>query len=71
MSTTISETNGSEKQKLIQEKSVYISNTYDCQTGILTPFDINEHALYIICMFLVYLIKILFKFNFSLFEKKL
>ena len=38
------------KQELIQEKSLSISNKYHCQTGILTPFDINEHALYIISM---------------------
>ncbi|CAF1172488.1 unnamed protein product [Adineta steineri] len=36
------------KQETIQDKSVDISNTYHCQTGVLTPFDINEHGLYII-----------------------
>ena len=55
MATTIPVMNDTEKQKLIQEKSVNISNMYHCQTGLLTPFDINEHALYIICMFLFYL----------------
>jgi hypothetical protein len=40
----------SSKQELIQQRSVYISNIYHCQTGILTPFEINEHALYIIRM---------------------
>ncbi len=39
------------KQEAIQEKSVNISNIYHCQTGILSPFDLNEHGLYIICMF--------------------
>lgn len=43
--------NDSEKQKLIQAKSLNISSTYHCQTGVLTPFEINEHALYIIRMF--------------------
>jgi hypothetical protein len=41
----------SSKQEAIQEKSVNISNSYRCQTGVLTPFDLNEHGLYIICMF--------------------
>jgi hypothetical protein len=43
--------NDSSKQESIQEKSLLISNKYKCQTGILTPFDINEHALYIIRTF--------------------
>ncbi len=40
--------NDSLKNELIEEKSVSISNKYHCQTGILTPFEVNEHGLYII-----------------------
>jgi len=43
--------NNNEKQEQVQQKSVQISEKYHCQTGILTPFEINEHGLYLICMF--------------------
>jgi hypothetical protein len=64
MDKTNDVTNDSKKQDLIQEKSINISNKYDCQTGILTPFEINEHALYIIRMFyfFFFLLKIKKKF---------
>ncbi|UJR16874.1 hypothetical protein I4U23_003772 [Adineta vaga] len=32
----------------IQKMSIDLSKVYHCQTGILTPFDLFEHALYII-----------------------
>jgi hypothetical protein len=57
--------NDSLKQELIQEKSVSISTKYHCQTGILTPFEINEHGLYIIGM------EICFFFCFVELKKKL
>ena len=44
-------TSESSKPEEVQQKSVNIANTYHCQTGILTPFDLFEHALYIIRMY--------------------
>ena len=47
--------NEKEKQgDKIQNKSNEISLKYHCQSGILTPFEINEHALYLICKYLIF-----------------
>ncbi|CAF0739671.1 unnamed protein product [Adineta steineri] len=42
------EGNNLPKSENVQSKITDTSNTYYCQTGILTPFDLFEHALYII-----------------------
>jgi len=32
----------------LQQESLAVSQNYGCQTGVLSPFDLDEHALYIV-----------------------